>query len=56
MQSLNTAFSESGIHVGLVSVEGVVAPENEKLNPRNIAEVTYGFYEAGEGLDVRVRE
>lgn len=56
VQSLNTAFEESGIHVGLVSVEGVVAPENEKLNPGNIAEVTYGFYEAGEGLDVRVRE
>ena len=53
---MNTAFAESGIHVGLVSVEGVVAPGNERLNPGNIAEVTYGFYEKGEGLDVRVRE
>ena len=56
VQSLNLAFSESGVHAGLVSVEGVVAPENKKLNPKNIAEMTYGFYEAGEGLDVHVTE
>ena len=53
---MNLAFSESGVHAGLVSVEGVVAPENKKLNPKNIAEMTYGFYEAGEGLDVHVTE
>jgi hypothetical protein len=56
VQSFSRAFSDSGIHVGLVHVEGVVAPENKNLNPKNIAEKTWAFYESGEGLGVHVKE
>ncbi|KAF1964442.1 NAD(P)-binding protein [Bimuria novae-zelandiae CBS 107.79] len=56
VQSFNQAFAESGVHAGLISVEGVVAPENKNLNPKNIAEKTYAFYEAAEGLDIRIQE
>ena len=41
VQSFNRAFSESGVHAGLISVEGVVAPENKNRNPINIAEKTW---------------
>lgn len=56
MQSFNLAFEGKGVHVGLVSVEGVVAPENKTLNPVNIAREAYEFYERGTGLDVRIQE
>lgn len=58
VQSLHRAFSASGVHVGLVSVEGVVAVENAVLNPRTIAERTVGFWEGGVGggVEVNVRE
>jgi hypothetical protein len=52
--SFHRAFNDSGVHIGLVSVEGVVAPENANLNPINIAEKTWKFFESGEGLDVHV--
>lgn len=56
VQSFNRAFSESGVHAGLIAVEGVVAPENKILNPKTIAERTYEFYEKGTGLEVNIRE
>jgi len=56
VQSFARAFEGKGVHFGLISVEGVVAPENKNLNPKNIAEKTWGFYEAGEGIDVRITE
>lgn len=56
VQSFNLAFEGKGVHVGLVSVEGVVAPENKTLNPVNIAREAYEFYERGTGLDVRIQE
>jgi len=58
VQSFNRAFSESGVHAGLISVEGVVAPENKVLNPKTIAERTVEFWEKGlqGGLDVNIRE
>ncbi|KAF2258689.1 hypothetical protein CC78DRAFT_621651 [Lojkania enalia] len=49
--SLSTAFpSSSGIHIGLVAVEGVVTPENKVLNPSTIAQRVWGFYMAGGGV------
>jgi hypothetical protein len=58
VQSFNRAFTESGVHVGLVSVEGEVKPENKVRNPKTIAEMTVAFWEKGVegGLEVNVRE
>lgn len=56
VQSLDRAFSSTGIHAGLIAVEGVVAPEHKVLNPKTIAERTWGFFEKGEGLEVNIRE
>jgi hypothetical protein len=56
VHSFHLAFSESGVHAGLINVGGVVAPENKNLNPKNIAEKTFAFYEGGEGLEVEISE
>ncbi|KAH8725265.1 hypothetical protein GQ44DRAFT_707436 [Phaeosphaeriaceae sp. PMI808] len=47
VQSFNRAFGESGVHAALISVEGVVTPENKVLNPITIAERTVEFWEKG---------
>ncbi|KAI4686427.1 uncharacterized protein J4E84_005706 [Alternaria hordeiaustralica] len=56
VESFNRAFSNSGVHIGLVYVEGVVAPENRVLNPKTIAERTVKFWEDGEGVGVHIKE
>jgi len=58
VQSLQRAFGGSGVQIGLVSVEGVVAPENRVRNPRTIAEMAVEFWERGEEerLEVNIRE
>jgi hypothetical protein len=55
VQSYSLAFPDSGVHIGLVSVEGAVAPENKNLNPVNIAQKTWEFFESGKGLDTRIQ-
>lgn len=47
VQSFNRAFSEAGVHIGLISVGGAVKPENKVLNPKTIAERTVTFWENG---------
>lgn len=56
VHSFNLEYEKSGVHAGLISVGGVVALENKNLNPKNIAEKAYGFYEAAEGLEVEISE
>ncbi|PSN70981.1 NAD(P)-binding protein [Corynespora cassiicola Philippines] len=58
VKSFYRAFGgeEGGVKIGLVHVEGVVAPENKRLNPVTIAEETWSFYEGGEGLELFVKE
>jgi hypothetical protein len=60
VQSFARAYEGSGVQIGLVSVEGVVAPENKVLNPKTIAERAVGFWESGgkgeEEVTVHVRE
>ncbi|KAH7074707.1 short-chain dehydrogenase/reductase-like protein SDR [Paraphoma chrysanthemicola] len=58
VQSFHRAFSDKGVHVGLISVEGTVTAENQVLNPQTIAERTVEFWERGVegGLDVNLRE
>ena len=56
VESFHRAFSDSGVHIGLVFVEGAVAAENKVLNPKTIAERTVEFWESGEGVGVNIRE
>lgn len=55
VQSFNRAFSADGVHAGLITVEGQVSPDHASLSPKNIAEKTYAFYEAGDGLEVKIQ-
>ncbi|KAL1793661.1 hypothetical protein ACET3X_008643 [Alternaria dauci] len=56
IESFNRAFGGSGVHIGLVHVEGPVAPENKVLNPKTIAERAVAFWERGEGVAVHIKE
>jgi len=51
VQSLHMVFNNGGVHIGLVLVGGIVSPDAKVLNPRNIANVTWDFYdnEANQG-------
>jgi hypothetical protein len=55
VESLARAFGKE-VHVGLIHVNGVVAPENKNLNAINIGQKTWGFYESGEGVSVHINE
>lgn len=54
VQSLRMAFEGKGVHVGLISVEGQVGPDEEERNPKEIARRTVGFWEGAEGLEVKI--
>jgi hypothetical protein len=56
VESFSRAFSDSGVHIGLIYVEGVVVPENKVLNPKTIAERTVAFWQSGEGISINIRE
>ena len=53
--SLNRAFAGTGVHCGLVNVQGVVDPENNVLSPKNIAKEVVKFWKKGEGVEVNVK-
>lgn len=53
---MNRAFKESGVHVGLVNVQGVVDPKNKILSPANIAKEVGEFWKRGEGVEVNLKE
>lgn len=55
-EAFGSGAREGGtVHIGLISVEGNVAPEYPNLNPKNIAEKTWGLYEGGVGAGVEVK-
>lgn len=58
VQSFHLAFAESGVHIGLVNVQGSVAEGNKVLNPGTIGEAVVGFWEGGGegGLDLNLKE
>ncbi|KAF2004399.1 NAD(P)-binding protein [Amniculicola lignicola CBS 123094] len=56
VQSLSRAFTKDGVHIGLITIEGVVATDKELLNPLNIARQTWKFFESGTGLEVNIKE
>jgi short-subunit dehydrogenase len=56
VESFHRDFGDSGVHIGLIHVEGTVAPENKVLNPKTIAERTVAFWEVGEGVSTHIKE
>lgn len=56
VESFARAWEGKGVHVGLVFVEGPVAPENKVLNPKTIAERTVAFWKEGKRLGVHIKE
>lgn len=58
-ESLAKVYGPQGVHIGLVIVAGMVAPDNKKLNPLHIAEKTFEFYNQERDewtLEVVIRE
>ncbi|CBY01164.1 hypothetical protein IAQ61_012041 [Plenodomus lingam] len=56
VESFARAWEGKGVHIGLVFVEGTVAPENKVLNPKTIAERTVAFWKEGKGLGINIKE
>jgi hypothetical protein len=58
VQNFALAFKDSGVKIGVLSVEGEVKPENKVLNPKTIAERAVAFWEANkkEEVEVNIRE
>jgi NAD(P)-dependent dehydrogenase (short-subunit alcohol dehydrogenase family) len=56
VQSFARAYGESGVHCGLLTVEGEVSPDNKVRSPKNIAEGAWAFWDQGEGLEVKFIE
>ena len=54
--SFSRFYADSGVHFGLIAVQGIVSPEAKVINPKNIAEKTWNFYEGGEGLEILIKE
>ncbi|KAF2786654.1 NAD(P)-binding protein [Melanomma pulvis-pyrius CBS 109.77] len=54
--SFSRAYSETGVHFGLIAVQGVVSPEAKVVNPANIAEKMWEFFEEGTALEVLIKE
>ncbi|KAK3988823.1 hypothetical protein QBC44DRAFT_97113 [Cladorrhinum sp. PSN332] len=46
VQSLNLTYTPEGVHIGVINVAGVVSPEEEVRNPKNIADKTWEWFEA----------
>ena len=56
VESFQRAFGESGVHIGLIHVEGSVTPENKVLNPETIGQRTVAFWESGKGACINLKE
>lgn len=56
VQSFNRAFTDSGVHIGLIHVEGEVSSEMKNRNPKNIAAKTVEFWESGQGVGIHIKE
>jgi NAD(P)-dependent dehydrogenase (short-subunit alcohol dehydrogenase family) len=44
VQSLAKTYTQEGVHVGVVTVGGIVRPHKEKLNPTYIAARTWEWF------------
>ncbi|KAF2715050.1 short-chain dehydrogenase/reductase-like protein SDR [Pleomassaria siparia CBS 279.74] len=54
--SLSRAYGERGVHFGLITVQGIVSPEAKVVNPKNIAEKAWNFFEEGKNLEIVIKE
>lgn len=54
--SFSRAYGETGVHFGLIAIQGLVSPEAKVVNPLNIAEKTWEFFEEGKALEVLIKE
>jgi len=54
--SFSRAYGDSGVHFGLIAVQGVVTPENKVLNPKTIAEKTWEFFDESKELEALLAE
>ncbi|KAF2095259.1 NAD(P)-binding protein [Rhizodiscina lignyota] len=54
VEMMTTLYAPEGIHVGLISVGGPVAPENKVLNPKNIAKETWHFFQNSMNGDLEI--
>jgi NAD(P)-dependent dehydrogenase (short-subunit alcohol dehydrogenase family) len=54
MQSLNQTYAPEGVHVGMIVVGGQVSPDAETLNPSNIAEKTWEWYNNTKDFEVEI--
>ncbi|KAI0512576.1 NAD(P)-binding protein [Xylaria bambusicola] len=48
VQSLALSYGASGVRIGMILVSGVVGPEEEELNPANIAQKAWGWLSNGD--------
>jgi hypothetical protein len=54
VECLNKTYAPQGIHCGLISVSGPVSPDNKVLNPINIADEAWKFFDSGKPEDLEV--
>lgn len=48
VESLAQTFSSSGVHIGFVTIGGVISPDKNKMSPKNIAEDIWAFFASDE--------
>jgi len=54
--SFSRAYGDSGVHFGLISVQGIVSPDAKVLNPKSIADKTWEFFDGSKELQVQIQE
>jgi len=54
VQTLNKVYAPQGVHVCTIAVSGIVDPKDETLNPANIAQKTWKFFEEGKNEDMEI--
>ena len=59
VDTFRRVYNSQGVNVGLVCIGGQVSPQQKVLNPGNIAEVTWDFFDketAKDKLEVEIYE
>ncbi|KAH8660247.1 hypothetical protein BX600DRAFT_513868 [Xylariales sp. PMI_506] len=48
VQSLAQAFEGQGVHIGFVTIGGIISPDKNNMSPKNIAREIYDFFASDE--------